>query len=205
MQNPPALAQSLHTENRNHLAGQPFLKFLLVEPSSVRNPAGVCVTVMATPESTSLFATAHSRLPAIVCPRSSRQNLSMRFLAGFLVLVGAALAIYYYSLQQTPSSDPGTAPTQAISLTGVRADLLQIAQAERGQVALHGQCASLSDLISSGALSMSRSERDGYSYTVDCSGADFAVTARHASAPAGSPIRYPTLGIDPSMQVRELQ
>ena len=129
----------------------------------------------------------------------------MRFLAGFLVLVGAAVAIYYYSLKQMPSSDPGAAPTQAISLTGVRADLLQIAQAERANVALNGQCASLSDLISSGSLSMSRTERDGYSYSVDCSGADFTVTARHAPAPAGSPIRYPTLAIDQSMQVRELQ
>lgn len=65
----------------------------------------------------------------------------MCFLAGFLVLVGAAFAIYYYSVKQMPSYDPGTAPTQAISLTGVRADLLQIAQAERANVALNGQCA----------------------------------------------------------------
>jgi hypothetical protein len=128
----------------------------------------------------------------------------MRFLAGFLVLVGAAFAIYYYSLKQMPSSDSGTAPTQATGLTGVRADLLQIAQAERANVALNGECASLSGLISSGSLSMSRTERDGYSYSVDCSGADFTVAARHAPAPAGSAIRYPTLAIDQSMQVREL-
>lgn len=51
---------------------------------------------------------------------------------------------------------------------------------------------------------MSRTERDGYSYTVDCSGADFTVTARHAPAPAGSHFRYPILAIDQSMNVREV-
>ena len=51
---------------------------------------------------------------------------------------------------------------------------------------------------------MSRPERDGYTYSIECSGGDFSVTARHAPAPAGSPIRYPTLAIDPSMQVHEV-
>ncbi len=128
----------------------------------------------------------------------------MRPLVFLLVFVGVAFGIYQYSLKQIPTSDPGTASTQAISLTGVRADLLQIAQAERGNIALDSQCASLTELISSGSLSMSRPERDGYSYTVECSGVDFTVTARHAAAPAGSPIRYPTLAIDQSMQVREV-
>lgn len=103
-----------------------------------------------------------------------------------------------------PTTDEGTAPTQAISLTGVRTDLLQIAQAERGYIALNGQCAPLEELISSKALAMSRPERDGYSYSIQCSGGDFSVTARHVPAPAGSPIRYPTLAIDQSMQVHEV-
>jgi hypothetical protein len=128
----------------------------------------------------------------------------MRALIGLVVFAGVLLGFYAYSLKKLPTTDSGTAPTQAISLTGVRSDLLSIANAERGNVALNSQCASLADLISSGSLSMSRPERDGYSYTVDCSGPDFTVTARHAPAPAGSPIRYPTLAIDQSMQIREL-
>jgi hypothetical protein len=51
---------------------------------------------------------------------------------------------------------------------------------------------------------MSRSERDGYTYSVECSSGDFTATARHAPAPAGSPIRYPNLAIDASMQVHEI-
>ncbi len=59
-----------------------------------------------------------------------------------------------------PTTDNGTAATQAITLTGVRADLLQIAQAERVYIATNGQCASLDELISSSSLSITRTERD---------------------------------------------
>jgi hypothetical protein len=128
----------------------------------------------------------------------------MRALAALLVAVGLGFAIYQYSLKKMPVTDQGTASSQAISLTGVRSDLLQIAQAERGAIALDSHCVSLDELISSHSLSMSRPERDGYSYTVDCAEANFTVVARHAPAPAGSPIRYPTLAIDQTMQVREL-
>jgi hypothetical protein len=127
----------------------------------------------------------------------------MRPLAMLLVAAGLLFGIYKYYVGKMPTSDPGTAPTQAISLTGVRGDLLQIAQAERGYQALNSHCVSLDELISSRSLSMSRPERDGYSYTVECSGADFTVSARHAAAPAGSPIRYPNLTIDQAMDVHE--
>ena len=128
----------------------------------------------------------------------------MRSLVG--VLVGAALlfVVYHFYLKRMPTTDEGTAPTQAISLTGVRSDLLQIAQAERGYIATNGHCASLDELISSNSLSMTRTRRDGYSYKVECSGGDFTATARHVPAPAGSLIRYPNLAIDSSMQVHEL-
>jgi hypothetical protein len=128
----------------------------------------------------------------------------MRSLVG--VLVGAALlfVVYHFYLKSMPTTDEGTATTQAISLTGVRSDLLQIAQAERGYMATNGRCASLAELVSSNNLSMTRTERDGYSYTIECSGGDFSASARHLPAPAGSPIRYPNLAIDSSMQVREI-
>ena len=128
----------------------------------------------------------------------------MRALVAILVATGLLFGVYHYYFKKMPSTDEGTAPTQAISLTGVRTDLLQIAQAERAYIALNGQCAPLELLISSNSLAMSRPERDGYSYSIECSGGDFSVTARHAPAPAGSPIRYPTLAIDQSMQVHEV-
>lgn len=129
----------------------------------------------------------------------------MRALAGIVVTAALLCGVYYYYLKKMPSSDEGTAPTQAISLTGVRGDLLQIAQAERNYLATNGHCATLDELISTNSVTMSRPERDGYVYTILCSSQDFSVTARHAPAPAGSPIRYPNLAIDQMMQVREVE
>jgi len=128
-------------------------------------------------------------------------------LVGILVFVAVALGIFYFTTKKMPTTDSGTAPTQAISLTGVRGDLLQIAQAERGNFALNAHCVGLDELISSGLLTMSGSGRDGYTYEVQCKGDDgeFRVVARHAPAPEGSPIRYPILGIDQNMQVSEVQ
>src|SRR6266704_474186 len=115
----------------------------------------------------------------------------MRSLVGLLAGAALLFVVYHFSLKRMPATDEGTAPTQAISLTGVRMDLLQIAQAERAYIATNGHCASLDELISSNSLSMTRTERDGYSYAVECSGGGFTATARHAPASAGSPVRYP--------------
>jgi hypothetical protein len=127
----------------------------------------------------------------------------MRALAGILVVAAILFGVYEYYLRKMPVTDEGTASTQAISLTGVRTDLLQIAQAERGFIALNTHCAAFDELISSNALTMTKPERDGYSYSIECSGTDFTVLARHVAAPSGSPIRYPNLAIDQNMQIRE--
>jgi hypothetical protein len=127
----------------------------------------------------------------------------MRALAGILVAAAILFGVYEYYLKTLPTTDEGTASTQAISLTGVRADLLQIAQAERNYAALNGHCATLDELVSSNSLAMTKVERDGYAYSVECSGGEFTISARHAPAPSGSPIRYPNLTIDQNLQVRE--
>lgn len=131
-------------------------------------------------------------------------NRFMRALVGILVACALLFGVYYFYFKKMPVTDEGTATTQAISLTGVRGDLLQIAQAEGGYIAQNGHCTSLDELISSNSLAMSRPERDGYTYSIECSGGDFSVTARHAPAAAGSPIRYPNLAIDQTMQFREV-
>jgi hypothetical protein len=128
----------------------------------------------------------------------------MRALAAILVACGVAFGVYHYYFTKMPTTDQGTAPTQAISLVGVREDLLLIAHAENAYIAQNGHCASLDELISSSTLAMSRPERDGYTFSIACSGGEFTVTGRHAPAPPGSPIRYPTLAIDQVMEVREV-
>jgi len=128
----------------------------------------------------------------------------MRALAGLLVTAALLFGVYQLYLKRMPVSDEGTAATQAISLTGVRMDLLQIAQAERAYIATNGNCATLDELGSSNALSVRKTGRDGYTYAVSCSGANFNVVASHAPAPPSSPIRYPNLAIDQNMQVGEV-
>jgi len=49
-------------------------------------------------------------------------------------------------------------------------DLLEIADAEHGYIAINGQCVSLDKLISTQSISMTRTGRDGYSYEIECSG-----------------------------------
>ena len=129
----------------------------------------------------------------------------MKIFVSLLVAVGFLWGIYLIYLKKMPAAAEGTASTQAISITGVRMDLLQIAKAERNSITVEGHCLSLDELLASGSMSMSRPERDGYIYSVQCSGNDFTATARHAAAPAGSPIRYPNIVIDQSMQVREVE
>jgi len=130
----------------------------------------------------------------------------MKGFVGLLLALLIAGGIWYFYTKQMPTTDAGTAPTQAISLTGVRMDLLQMARAERQYIASNGHCGSLDDLASSGTMNLVRTERDGYSYEVKCGeGQDFAIVAHHAPAPPDSPIRYPILAIDENLQVGEIQ
>jgi hypothetical protein len=145
-----------------------------------------------------------SRFESLAELLGQSHNAVMRALALLLVAAAVSVGAYVFFLRKMPVSDPGTASTQAISLTGVRGDLLQIGQAERGSIALNGKCTSLDELISSGTLTMARPEREGYVYALECSGNDFGAVARHAPAPAGSPIRYPVLRIDSTMEVHEI-
>src|SRR5260370_16852470 len=120
----------------------------------------------------------------------------MRALALLLVVAAIVGGIYFYSIKKMPTTDAGTAPTQAISLTGVRMDLTQIAQAERTYIASNGHCVALDELSSSGTVNFARTERQGYTYEIRCGdGSDFAVTAHHAPPPAAPPIRSPLLTI----------
>lgn len=128
----------------------------------------------------------------------------MRALAVILVAAAILFGVYHFYLKKLPVTDAGTASTQAINLTGVRTNLLQIAQAERSYVAINGNCASIEELISSKSLFMTRTERDGYAYSVQCTGGDFTAIARHASAPVGSSVLYPNFAIDAGMQVHEI-
>jgi hypothetical protein len=130
----------------------------------------------------------------------------MRSMVSILIVALIALGGYYFYLKHA-APGAGMVATQAISTTGVEMDLLAIAQAERSAYAQNGSYASLDQLASSGAMTVTRSGRGGYTYAVETSGGGFMVTARHPDVPAATagapPLHYPTIMVDQTMQVRQ--
>ena len=129
----------------------------------------------------------------------------MSRLFGFLsVVIVTAAGLYIYSRQvQSTSAATGTNnPKAAINITGVRTDLMTIAQAERGYFALEGKYASLDDLISSRSLSVAR-QRLPYSYDIEISSSGFHVVAsRTGEDNSGAPAQ---LSVDENMQFQVVQ
>jgi TRAP-type C4-dicarboxylate transport system permease large subunit len=126
----------------------------------------------------------------------------MRALVGLLVALVIGYFVYRgFFMQSLPQEAGGGTPVSAITTTGVRNDLIAIANAERAWFAEHGSYASLSELTSSGAMTMTRSGRDGYTYSVDTQAGGFTVTARYSG-----PLTPPPSGfmIDQSMEVRAI-
>jgi hypothetical protein len=124
---------------------------------------------------------------------------------GVLFAAVIALGVYYYYMKQAAPGQ-GMVATQVITTTGVEMDLNAIAQAERTYFAQNGSYADLDQLTSSGALTMARSGRDGYTYSIETSGNGFTVNARHADTPPVNgtvPLRYPALSIDQTMQMHQ--
>jgi fermentation-respiration switch protein FrsA (DUF1100 family) len=100
---------------------------------------------------------------------------------GLLIVAGIALLVYKFYFT---SSQPGATatPMQTIDIVGVKNDLIAIAQAERAYMAEHGAYTSLDQLTSSGALTMTRTSRDGYTYEVQVYEADFHAVAHCPTA-----------------------
>ena len=124
---------------------------------------------------------------------------------GFLtLLVGIGVGAYLYAHQAQSSSAAAGAnnPKAAINITGVRTDLMTIAQAERGYFALEGKYASLDELISSRSVSVPR-ERAPYTYEVQTGGSGFRVIANRSGDDAsGTPAQ---LSVDENMQFQASQ
>ncbi|MGA8221947.1 MAG: hypothetical protein WB780_09870 [Candidatus Acidiferrales bacterium] len=117
---------------------------------------------------------------------------------GLLVVMVIAGLIYKFYFAKLQSEGAGT-PTQAISVVGVKNDLLQIAQAERIYQAEHSTYGTLEELVSGGGLSISKSGRDGYTYEVEASTESFRVTAQ---CPAATSPGCTNFAVDQNMEVK---
>ena len=104
-------------------------------------------------------------------------------LFGFVGLVAAlAAGMYIYSkdIQSTSATAGTNNPKAAVDMTGVRMDLMSIAQAERGYFATENKYASLDELISSHSITINR-QRPPYTYEVETSTGGFRVVATRSS------------------------
>ena len=125
---------------------------------------------------------------------------------GFLsviIVLGAGMYIYSRQAQSSSAALGANSPKAAINITGVRTDLLTIAQAERGYFALEGKYASLDELIANRALTVAR-QRTPYTYEVETSGTGFRVVATRTTADDGSGTPA-ELSVDENMQVQTSQ
>ena len=68
----------------------------------------------------------------------------MRALVAILVAAALVFGVYHIYFKKMPTTDEGTAPTQAVA-SGVREDLVMIAQAESGYIAQNGHCAAMTN------------------------------------------------------------
>ena len=113
-----------------------------------------------------------------------------------LAVVGGGGYVYMRDAQSA-TLDGGSSPDAAVDTVGVKRDLMSIARAERVHMGMYGKYAPVSELRSSGDLTMNRDNRGPYTYSVDVNGAAFRVTATYSGPPNGLASR--TISIDQSM------
>jgi hypothetical protein len=136
------------------------------------------------------------------------EDTAMKGMIGLLVTAAVGLGIYAYTLKQA-APGPNMVVTQNINIVGVKNDLVAIAQAERMYYAQNGSYTDLSTLTTSGTMNISRTSRDGYTYSADPAGGSFTVTATHTAPPAPNPANvtpphWPTFTIDQTMEVHQI-
>lgn len=116
---------------------------------------------------------------------------------GLLLVVG--LGAYLYTRQaQGPAG--ASATRQTVDLVAVRNQLLVLANAERGQLALEGKYATLDELMAKGSIPAGSDRRPPYSYSAEVNGATgFRIVATYEGPPGtGAPQR---VTIDETMQI----
>lgn len=119
------------------------------------------------------------------------------------ILIVLAVGMYIYSKQVQSSTAPAGVdnPKAAINITGVKADLVGIAQAERQYFATEGRYASLDELVSNSYISVRN--RPPYTYEVQTTDSGFRVVAtRSGEDKSGAPSQ---MSVDASMNFETVQ
>ncbi len=125
-------------------------------------------------------------------------------LFGFIsILIVLAIGMYIYSKQVQSSVAPAGVdnPKAAINITGVKTDLMGIAQAERRYFATEGKYVSLDDLVSNNYISVRN--RPPYAYEIQTTESGFRVIAtRSGEDTSGAPSQ---MSVDENMNFETVQ
>jgi hypothetical protein len=120
-------------------------------------------------------------------------------LLGFVIVLGIGYCMYRPSLEPGPGEK--VSPIQQVDMTGVKSDLLSIAQAERLYLTSHSTYGTLEELQQDGSLNFSGRDRRGYNYTAEIDGAShFRIIARPADS---AKAEWPTLSIDDTTTITQ--
>jgi hypothetical protein len=104
---------------------------------------------------------------------------------GLVIVV--AVGGYLYTDQLKNVVPDGKAPATAISVTGVRNDLLAMANAERRYLATHPKYASIDELREDGDIHVPA--RPDFTYFIDADESHFTITATYTGSDPKAPKR----------------
>jgi hypothetical protein len=125
-------------------------------------------------------------------------NRGGAFVGMLTAVIVAGFLVTQYSRK---SGDQGAGnPRATVDIVGVKNDLVNLANAERGYFAREGKYASLDELRAAGDITMASNGRGPYHYGADVSDNSFRITATYTGPPEESAVS--TLTIDESMQIR---
>ena len=129
---------------------------------------------------------------------SPHYTSAMGRFAGFVMLiVVVGIGGYLYTRQADTITPGGMAPTTAVDVTGVRNDLLAIANAERRYWVSNSKYASLDELRTNGDIHIP--VRPNYEYSGEGSENAFKITAAYTGSDPKAPRR---ITVDQSMAIK---
>ena len=116
---------------------------------------------------------------------------------GFILVVTVvAMGGYLYTKQAKSVTSVGSNPQTTVEVTGVRNDLLAIANAERRYFASNGKYVSLDELRTAGDISVPA--RPNYSYSAQTTESTFKIIAVYSGPDAKAPKR---ITVDETMAI----
>lgn len=117
---------------------------------------------------------------------------------GFLTLILVVGIGGYIYMQQVQTVTPvGSIPSTMLDITGVRNDLMAMANAERRYFAVNTRYASLDELAENGDIQIPT--RSNYSYSAETSETEFTITATYSGPDPKAPQR---ISINQSMMLK---